>query len=137
MRGLGRLFRALRAGGRGGAVLGDNGERLAARWLTRRGFRILHRKLTVGHDEADLVAVDPDGKTLVIVEVKTRTADVPGPEAGLTRDKQMRLARLASRLQERREFRDHAIRFDAVAIVWPPDGDPEVRHYEDAFGSPR
>ena len=25
---------------------------------------------------------------------------------------------------------------DAVAIVWPPDGDPEVRHYEDAFESP-
>ena len=50
--------------------LGDRGERLAARWLTRRGYRILHRKLTIGRDEADLVAVDPHG-TVVIVEVKT------------------------------------------------------------------
>ena len=98
--------------------------------------RILHRGLTVGHDEADLVAVDPDGRTLVIVEVKTRAADVPGPEAGLTRDKQFRLARLASRLQERSPFRGHPIRIDAVAIVWPPDGDPDIRHYEDALESP-
>ena len=70
---------------------------------------------------------------MVIVEVKTRAADVPGPEAGLTRDKRFRLARLASRLQERPRFRDHPVRIDAVAIVWPHVGDPEVRHYEDAF----
>ncbi|MHC4127860.1 MAG: YraN family protein [Planctomycetota bacterium] len=135
-----RLLRLLRGGGGGrggrGGVLGEDGERLAARWLKRRGYRILHRGLRVGSDEADVVAVDPDGRTLVIVEVKTRAADAPGPEAGITRDKRFRLARLASRLQDRPRFRDHAIRFDAVAIVWPPDGDPEVRHYEDAFESP-
>ncbi len=28
--------------------LGERGERLAARWLTRRGYRILHRNLTIG-----------------------------------------------------------------------------------------
>jgi putative endonuclease len=114
-------------------ALGDRGERLAARWLKRRGYRILHRKFTVGHDEADLVAVDPDGRTLVIIEVKTRAADAPGPEAGFTQDKRFRMTRLASRLQERAEFRDHPIRFDAVAIVWPPEGKPSVRYYKDAF----
>jgi putative endonuclease len=129
-----RLLRLLRRGS--GGALGERGERLAARWLARRGYRILHRRYTVGHDEADLIAVDPGGRTLVIVEVKTRTADVPGPEAGITRDKRFRLARLASRLHERPEFHDHAIRFDAVAIVWPRDGDPDIRHYEDAFESP-
>jgi putative endonuclease len=114
-------------------ALGDRGERLAARWLKRRGYRILRRNYVVGRDEADLVAVDPDGKTLVIVEVKTRAAEVPGPEAGFTRDKRFRLTRLASRLHDRPEFHDHPIRFDAVAIVWPPGGEPEVRHYKDAF----
>jgi putative endonuclease len=131
-----RWLRRLLGASWGGApvrTLGDRGERLAARWLSRRGFRILHRKLTIGRDEADLVAVDPDGRTLVIVEVKTRATDAPGPEAGLTRAKGSHLARLASRLQERREFRGHPIRLDAVAIVWPLDGDPEIRHYEDAF----
>jgi len=113
--------------------LGDRGERLAARWLKRRGYRILHRKLTIGRDEADLVAVDPEGRALVIVEVKTRRRDAPPPEAGLTRAKHSRLARLAARLQERREYRDMQIRFDAIAIVWPEGAKPDVRHYPDAF----
>ncbi len=113
--------------------LGDRGERLAARWLKRQGYRILHRKLTIGRDEADLVAVDPEGRALVIVEVKTRRREAPPPEAGLTRAKQAHLARLAARLQERREYRDMQIRFDAIAIVWPEGAKPDVRHYPDAF----
>lgn len=116
-----------------GASLGRRGERLAARWLARRGFRILFRNLTVGRDEADLVAVDPDGRTLVIVEVKTRRTDAPAPEAGLDDRKGDRLARLAARLTRRREYRGHPVRLDAVAVVWPDGGRPEVRHHRGAF----
>ncbi len=122
-------------GGRfGRAMLGRRGERFAARWLKRRGFRILHRNLTVGRDEADLVAVDPDGQTLVIVEVKTRRGDAPGPEAALDASKGDKLTRLATRLLQRPEYRGHPVRLDALAIVWPDGGRPDVRHYRDAFG---
>ncbi len=113
--------------------LGERGERLAARWLARRGYRILHRNLTIGRDEADLVAVDPGGRTLVIVEVKTRSSVTPPPEAGLTRAKQRHLERFAARLGRRREYRDLPIRIDAIAIVWPAGGEPDIRHYKDAF----
>ena len=113
--------------------LGDRGERLAARWLRRQGYRILHRNLTIGRDEADLVVVDPAGRSIVIVEVKTRSSVAPPPEAGLTRRKQLHLERLASRLRSRRKYRGMPIRIDAVAIVWPDGGEPEVRHYKDAF----
>ena len=113
--------------------LGDRGERLAARWLRRRGYRILHRNLTIGRDEADLVAVDPRGRTIVIVEVKTRSSVTPPPEAGLTRRKQLHLERLAARLRTRREYRGLPVRIDAIAIVWPEGGEPELRHYQDAF----
>jgi putative endonuclease len=113
--------------------LGERGERLAARWLTRRGYRILHRNLSIGRDEADLVAVDPGGRTLVIVEVKTRSSVTPPPEAGLTRDKKRHLERFAARLGRRHEYRDLPIRIDAIAIVWPEGGKPDVRHYRDAF----
>jgi putative endonuclease len=136
------LLRWLRRGGvrrrprDGTAALGERGERLAAKWLRRRGYRVLHRRYAIGNDEADLIAVDPDGKSLVIVEVKTRSAGVPGPEAALGREKQHRMARLAARIRERREFRDRPLRFDAVAIVWPEGGEPEVRHYRDAFEAP-
>ena len=119
-----------------GAALGARGERLAARWLRRRGYRIVQRNLRVGRDEADLVAIDPDGVTVVIVEVKTRAADAPAPEESLDEKKRFRLARLAARLQQTPGYADRPVRLDAIAIVWPSSGEPEVRHYVAAFESP-
>ena len=117
-------------------ALGSRGERLAARWLRKRGYRILERNYKLGDDEADLIAEDPDGRTVVLVEVKTRTASVPAPETGIDRSKQYRMARLASRLIRQKDMADRPVRFDAIAIVWPEGGKPEVRHYEGAFESP-
>ncbi len=128
-----RLLRRLFAAG---GPLGRRGERFAERYLKRRGYRILRRGWRAGRDEADLVAVDPDGRTLVIVEVKTRRSDAPPPEASIGRTKQYRLSRLADRLLKEPAMRGRPLRFDAVAIVWPADGEPEVRHYVDAFECP-
>jgi putative endonuclease len=116
--------------------LGARGEREAARWLRRRGFRILERNFHVGDDEADLLAIDPDGRTLVVVEVKTRAADDIAPESGVDERKQFRLARLAARLMKMRRFSGRPIRFDAIAVIWPQRGAPHVRHIVAAFDSP-
>ena len=118
--------------------LGRRGERLAAKWLRQRGYRILERNLPVADDEADLVALDPDGTTIVIVEVKTRAEELPSPEASITRTKQFRMARLASRLQRKNGYQDRPFRFDAIAIVWPAasGGEPVLRHHSGAFESP-
>ena len=119
--------------------LGRRGEAYAAKWLKRRGFRILQRNLPLVDDEADIVALDADGRTVVIVEVKTRCAaadDGMPPELALTRTKQFRLARLASRLQQSQEYSDRPFRFDVVAIVWSERGEPIVRHHAGAFESP-
>lgn len=55
-------------------ILGREGERIAARELERRGWRIVARNARVEgvRGEMDLVALD--GPTLVIVEVKTGRA---------------------------------------------------------------
>ena len=50
--------------------LGRAGERLAAEHLERLGYRIVARNHRTRFGEIDLIA--DDGKTLVIVEVKTR-----------------------------------------------------------------
>src|SRR5436189_1676252 len=80
--------------------IGRRGERLAAKWLRRRNYRILARNLPLVDDEAALVALDLDCRTIVIVEVKTRAAQVPAPEARIARTKQCRLALLAPPLKQ-------------------------------------
>lgn len=125
-----------RGGAPGGAALGRSGERVAARWLRRRGYRLLERNLAVGRDEADLVAIAPDGRTLVIVEVKARRGANWAPEDRIDRGKCYRLARLAARLQRRPAHADRPVRFDAIAVTWPAGSRPQVRHYVGAFESP-
>ncbi len=126
---LGRLRDALERG----LPLGARGERRAARWLAARGYRVLRRNLRVGRDEADLVALDPDGRTLVVVEVKPRRRDDLWPEAALDRRKRRCLERVAQQLARRPGHRGRPVRIDAITIVWPRAGAPEVRHYMDAF----
>jgi putative endonuclease len=128
-----RIARALLCWWRSKPSLGSRGEQLAQRMLVASGYRILERNLFVNDDEADLVALDPDGHTIVIVEVKTRSDDTLPPELGFSRAKQQRLTRLASRLQRRPAYRDRPIRFDAVAIVLPKSGEPLIRHHPGAF----
>ena len=80
--------------------LGRRGEKYAAKWLRKKGYRILHRNYRLGDDEADLIAFDPDGETVVFVEVKTRRDDrVPG-ELAINSKKKFRMARLAIRFQQ-------------------------------------
>ncbi len=43
------------------------GERTAARHLTRRGYRILGRNLRNRFGEIDILAEDPDRRTVVVV----------------------------------------------------------------------
>lgn len=113
--------------------LGARGERLAARFLSKAGYRIIERNLEVHDDEADIVALDPDGRTIVVVEVKSRRDDGTVPEAAIGGRKQKHLIRLAMKLQQQQPFRDRPFRFDAIAVVIPERGDVLIRHTPSAF----
>jgi putative endonuclease len=116
--------------------LGRRGERHAARWLRRQGYRILHCNYKVGDDEADLVVLDPDGTTVVIVEVKTRRDDTMPIEASVNARKQFRMARLAARLQRSGPYAARPMRLDAITILWPEGGEAMLKHFPNAFASP-
>ena len=116
--------------------MGRAGERHAAKWLRQQGYRILHRNYRIGDDEADLIALDPDGQTIVIVEVKTRRNDDIAPESAINHKKRFRMARLATRLQRSGPYHDRPLRLDAITIRWPEGSKPELRHYPNAFESP-
>ena len=112
--------------------LGQRGEALAARYLRRRGYKILARTHRLFPGELDLVALDRD--TVVFVEVKTRrSADAGHPAEAVTPAKQRRLTRLAVTFLKRHGLLERPARFDVVAITWPERGRPTIEHFENAF----
>ena len=119
----------------GTAALGRRGERLAARHLKRQGYRILGRNLRSRLGEIDLAALAPDGRTLVIVEVKAGRGRGPRPEVHVNGRKQRKLVALAVDLVRRHGLTDRPVRFDIVAVDWPHGQPPTVRHHIGAFQS--
>ena len=110
----------------GRSVLGDEGERAAARFLEGRGYRILERNYRTRRGEIDLIA--QDGRILVFVEVKVRLDDrFGGPAAAITRAKQARIARLAQQYLAWRRVGDRTCRFDVV-LIW--GADPKTQRIE-------
>lgn len=131
---LARWWSGLRGRRSGGHLeLGRRGEDAAARLLQAKGYRLLGRNVRTRAGEADLVCLDPDGRTIVIVEVKTRQAaparSAPRPEASVHRRKQRRLRSVARLLSRANGWTDRPVRIDVVAVDWPRDGGkPTVRH---------
>ena len=110
------------------------GEKVAARYLKRMGFKVIGQRVRVGRkDELDILARDED--CLVFVEVKTRRSEDFGRAASaVDRHKRFRMSRAAVRyLMKLRNKPDH-IRFDVVEVIgrWD-EGDPEIRHIPNAF----
>lgn len=116
--------------------LGKRGELYAARWLKRRGYRIVAGGRRTRYGEIDLVAVD--GETIVFVEVKTRASgELSDAAAAVDIDKQRRIASTALAFLKEHGLLEYAARFDVVAIVWP-DGarQPQLQHITSAFDPP-
>jgi putative endonuclease len=113
--------------------LGRRGENAAARFLARRGYKIVARGQRGQIGELDLVAID--GRTVVFVEVKTRTTQEAGhPADAVDENKQRQLTRVALAFLQRHDLLEAKSRFDVVAITWPADGRrPHIEHFPSAF----
>ena len=112
-------------------LFGNRGERKAASFLRRQGFRIIARQYANPHGEIDLIA--RDGDCIVFVEVKTRRSDAAGqPFEAVTREKQRKMTNTALVWLKRRKLLESRSRFDVVSILWPEDSKvPEITHYKD------
>jgi putative endonuclease len=114
-------------------TLGQRGEAAAARYLRRRGYKVLARGSRIGPGELDLVMLDR--KTIVFVEVKTRSSNEMGdPAEAVDARKQRRLTQLAVTFLKRHRLLERPARFDVVAITWP-EGKwfPVIEHFKNAF----
>lgn len=128
---------------RNAKVLGRSGERFAARWLRKRGYRIAGRNIKgsgASPGEADIVAIGPDRHTIVIVEVKTRERrhdagpTVFVPEVALNAHKRKTLRSLARELARANGWGDRPVQIDGLAIEYITREDRViervVRHHE-------
>jgi putative endonuclease len=109
-------------------ALGLLGERVAARWLARRGWSVVAHRFRSGHRDLDLVV--RQGSLVAFVEVKARrSAGYGGPLGALHWRKQRELVRSAQVWIARHGRPGDAYRFDVVGVLLAPPLGPR-RHGE-------
>jgi putative endonuclease len=120
-----RLFREEKSDGN--QDKGLQGERRAAQFLKKQGYKILVERYRCHYGEIDLVARDKD--TLVFIEVKTRASEEFGdPSLAVTDEKQIHISRVALDYLRRLKNPEVPVRFDVVEVL--PNGCNLIR---DAF----
>lgn len=117
--------------------LGTEGERLAAEYLSRRGFDLVCRnfRVPVGRNrsgaritgEIDLVALE--GDTLCFIEVKTRSGPAfGGPLSAVDLRKQRQISRVARIYRKIFDLEGAHFRYDAVGVSLLPGKKPAIEH---------
>lgn len=101
--------------------VGRLGEKLAARFLKKQGYKILECNHRESHNEIDIIATDET--YLVFAEVKTRTCDTDlylpysiSPASAVTRQKQQRIIEAAERYLLKNPMVDKQPRLDVIEI---------------------
>jgi putative endonuclease len=108
---------------------GSQGEKTAADYLRKKGYRVLELNYRFHRYEVDIIA--RHGDTLVFVEVKARHSETFGqPEESVTLTKQRHIIQAAkSFLSAKRLGESCPVRFDVIAV----NMDGSIRHIEGAF----
>jgi putative endonuclease len=113
------------------AELGALGEQVAVEHLRGLGLVVLARNWRCRYGELDVIAADVSSRTVVFVEVKTRTSDqFGGLEQAVTGDKVRRLRRLAAVWLARQNASWAAIRIDVIGVRVGRRRTPEITHLE-------
>jgi putative endonuclease len=118
------------------------GERIAARWLARRGWMVVAHRFRSGHRDLDLVVRQE--RVVAFVEVKARRGLGFGdPIEAVRWRKQRELVRSANAWIARHGRAGDTYRFDVVGVLLPPLGAGDrssarvrIRHVADAFQVP-
>ena len=102
----------------GKRLTGNFGEKKAAAFLKKKGYRILERGYVGNGNEIDIVA-SIDG-TVVFVEVKTRSIGSenpkePRPASSVTPEKQRKIIRASSEFMRTRRL-SQRMRYDVVEV---------------------
>ncbi|QDU35056.1 hypothetical protein KS4_31340 [Poriferisphaera corsica] len=117
-------------------TIGYRGETAATRFLRKNNYRIIRRNLKFRLGEVDILARDPDGQTIVLIEVKSTAAadNAPPPEVHVNHDKQEKLITLAAIIQKKFNLQLHPLRIDVITVTFPDKitAQPTIRHHPNA-----
>ena len=109
------------------------GEDEAALYLEDEGYVIIDRDWKIGKRDLDILALSPDGKTLAVVEVKTRSGDeYQQPEEAVDGRKMRNLAIAANAYVKEHQV-DKELRFDIISVVGVGHQVEHLEHLKDAF----
>ena len=109
---------------------GQKGEALARKFLRKKGWKIVTKNLRVGHDEVDIIALSPKGKTLALVEVRSTQNPNQDPRQTIGHRKRRCMARAARKLRALAHCHNTRLRVDLVTVNFgfiPP----EISLYEE------
>ena len=116
------------------SLLGRWGESEAARWMTKRGYRLIDRNWKCRFGEIDLISLS--GKYICFTEVKLRKNRDFAQAREFVDGRKQEKVRTAAALYLARYPTDLQPRFD-VAEVYAPEGPdtkhPEIHYIENAF----
>ena len=116
----------------GNIPLGQQGEALACRYLSRQGYRVIARNYRTRLGEIDIIAEEQG--TLVFVEVKTRRGHQCGhPFEAVTPAKCRQISKAALQYLAETGREGQAARFDVVAISFGGEAPPVVELAKNAF----
>lgn len=111
---------------------GKEGEKIAAAFLKKNGYRICETNFSCPLGEIDIVAREKTGD-LVFIEVKTRKSRELGyPEEAVGSVKQKKMSQLALWYMQRNKIIATNARFDVVAVTLLPSGN-EIKLIQNAF----
>ena len=117
----------------GSESLGRRGETAAAKFLKRLGYRILECGYDSPLGEIDIIAID--GRTIVFVEVKTRSStDAGHPADAVDATKRRRMTQAALAYLKAHNLLQTPARFDVIAVTWRDVHEaPVIEHFQNAF----
>ncbi len=113
--------------------IGTMGEDVVARYVKKRGMRILERNWRHGRLELDMVC--EEGDTLVFIEVKTRQIDgKTSPIEALTVQKKANFLRAAKAWLSKHDAWNKPCRFDVAGVLYNiQEQSHRVQYYDNAL----
>jgi putative endonuclease len=110
---------------------GKQGEKIAAAFLKKSGYRIIETNFRCIAGEIDIIAREKG--EIVFIEVKTRkSAELGYPEQAVGINKQKKMSQLALLYLQKKNITDTQARFDVVAITISASGN-EIKLIKNAF----